>query len=353
MLSVLFLSACTIRKNPYALDLDFMYHCILDNHPGVYNEEDPEFRKNLQKFYDKAKAEIRNCKSDSESKKALSTFATCFRDPHLRLSWQNACKCKELEKISMAHIVNGIPWITLPTFSLSIQEEKEFEQLLIHITSFQTAQYIVFDLRGNRGGNSGYGTKIISALFGKAYAHQKWHAFTKEVYVDWRVSPENLDHISYLFMRSSDPYFKNLEHNLQASMVQKKKYYREYFYSPNCCDLKKDVIASPACKAKIILIIDTLNGSSALTFIDELKMMTENLILIGQKTSADRLYTEVRAVVFPSGLGHFVFPIKVFRNRHWRLDNQPYSPDIEYQNVHGSTSALQNFILTQIKEKKI
>ena len=79
--------------------------------------------------------------------------------------------------------------------------------------------------------------------------------------------------------------------------------------------------------------------------------MTKNIVLIGQKTKADRLYMEVRSLTLPSGSGNFFFPIKVYRNR-LRLDNEHYIPDIEFNNINN-TPSLQSFILEKIKKKEL
>ena len=94
---------------------------------------------------------------------------------------------------------------------------------------------------------------------------------------------------------------------------------------------------------KIILIISSDNFSAALDFVDEIKLMTKNVILISQKTKADRLYMEVRTIDLPSKTGKISFPIKVYRNRA-RGDNKPYIPNIEFTDIQN-TNHLQQFIL--------
>jgi hypothetical protein len=60
---------------------------------------------------------------------------------------------------------------------------------------------------------------------------------------------------------------------------------------------------------------------------------------------------EVRSLPLPSGTGIFFFPIKVYRNRP-RLDNEPYIPNIEFNDVHN-TPALKIFILEKIKNGQL
>ena len=101
----------------------------------------------------------------------------------------------------------------------------------------------------------------------------------------------------------------------------------------------------------MIVITDSFNVSAALDFIDELKIMTKKVVLIGQKTKADRVYMEVRSLPLPSGSGNLSFPIKVYRNRP-RLDNEPYVPNIAFKDV-GNTPALKTFILEKIKRGEL
>ena len=49
------MTSCAVKQNPLVNDLDFIYKLILENHPGVYNNEDPNFCENLENSYEKAK----------------------------------------------------------------------------------------------------------------------------------------------------------------------------------------------------------------------------------------------------------------------------------------------------------
>jgi hypothetical protein len=165
------------------------------------------------------------------------------------------------------------------------------------------------------------------------------------VFVDWRVSLGNVDHVASLCEKYPDyhQYFNRIKQGLQNSLAQGDQFYREYEDSN-----EKTSAYTSEYNSQIIVITDSGNVSAALDFIDELTYMTKNIILIGQKTRADRLYMEVRSLALPSGLGTFSFPMKVYRNRP-RLDNEPYTPDIEFQDV-ANTSDLKKFILSKMEK---
>ncbi len=350
----LLMTSYAVKQNPGVQDLDFIYNSILENHPGVYNDEDPNFCENLENSYATAKSAIKESRINSISKTIISDFAKSFNDVHLGVRWFDNIAQKQsaiTSKFSISELSNEVAWITLPTFYLKTEQEKDFREVIKRLLDLQTKKYIVFDLRGNHGGNSYYGSQIINALFGEEYAHQKKCLCNKKVFVDWRASQGNLSHISSLLTRdpTTNQYLQDVKDGLKESLEKGDVFYREYFYKT--CGPTKNITSESEFGFKVIVITDSFNVSAALSFIDELKIMTKKVILIGQKTNADRVYTEVRSLHLPSGFGNFYFPIKVYHNRP-RLDNEPYAPNIEFKEVHN-TPALQSFILEKIKRGEL
>lgn len=353
LLYLMLLGGCSLKKDPYVQDLDFIYNSILENHPGIYNKEDPNFINTFQTSYALAKSKIQRSEDIIYKKAVINDFAKSFNDTHLSVYWLDTIQQNKnfiAANFFITELSKNVTWIALPTFDLNSNQEKEFTKIIKNISELRTPQYIVFDLRKNRGGNSEYGSQIVDALFGVEYAHKKRCFYNQNTYVDWRASQENLAHISFLLEKyPQDNFLKTIECGLQKSIQVKQKFYREHL-SDTCNADKSTHAASKHPGLKIIIIIESVNVSAALDFIDELKMMTKNVILIGQKTKADRLYMEVRSVTLPSA-GKFNFPIKVYRNR-MRGDNEPYFPNIEFKDI-DNTSGLQNFILEKIEKREL
>lgn len=188
------------------------------------------------------------------------------------------------------------------------------------VKNFKKKNIIIFDLRGNQGGNSEYGSKLINNLFGLNYAEQQRNLNYKDIYVDWRVSKSNLNYLKDLYEQYKSSWIKNIIEGFETKLQERQSYYIELLFEES---LSINTSLLNPVKAKIIIIIDEKNVSSVLDFIEELKTMTSNIILVGKTTKADRLYMELRTVELPSKLGTFSFPIKVYRNRK-RGDNVPY-----------------------------
>lgn len=330
------------QDNKYLEDLIFIHNTIIENHPGIYNEQDPEFNANLKTAYFNAKSKLLKTKKNSTRKQIINDFAKSFNDTHLWIKWHDYTKTppqntpKEFKIIELDH---SAAWIKLPSFDLEKPQKENFWHLVSLISNLQPKKYIVFDLQKNQGGNSDYGSAIIDALFGKEYADQKRCLYNKNVYVDWRASIGNLNHISNLLKNHPQNWLRVVQNGIQNSINQNEHYYREH--SSEFC--KTNNSSSKISNTKIVVLIDSYNVSAALDFIDELKTMTKNVVLIGKKTKADRLYMEVRSIPLPSNLGIFYFPIKVYRNRT-RLDNQSYIPDIDYLETND-IKTIQDLIL--------
>ena len=219
---------------------------------------------------------------------------------------------------------------------------------------------IIFDLRGNGGGSSSFGTKLLESLYGKPHAEQEiFNATSKEV-VWWRATPANIAWLKdnpYVAHASPEAkkWLADMAQNLQKTLDTKEPFFKE-----RCDQIRTCLYACPNAKAKISIIIDASCASAALDFIDEAKACgKDDVILIGQPTSADSVYMELCGATLPSATGNSLqlfYPMKVYRNRA-RGHNQPYTPDIllhtETMKKHPTTpSGISNF-LNAIEEQKV
>ena len=341
LIGIVFLTGCkaTPQKNQ---DLHFIYSEIKNNHPGYYNKEDPHFRKHLVSSYINANKRI----STSNQHQIINDFITSFNDNHLSIKWYEdnliMNEISDIKKFQIKYLNPDIGWITLPTFIISPSQQKDFNLILKTLPNLRTKSLIVFDLRGNQGGNSDHGTQIVYSLFGEDYAKKQYNIANQNVYVDWRASVGNLNYIQDMYKSSkldwTTIWLKDIVTGLRESIDTKKLYYRTINTYKNI-----DYSVGPvnSCYAKIIVIIDHNNFSAALDFIDELKTVTSNISLIGKTTKADKLYMEVRNVTLPSGKGILYFPIKIYRNR-LRGDNEPYKPDFDFDT--NDNVGLEEFI---------
>jgi hypothetical protein len=76
------LISCTTNDDVYLKDLFFIHKAISENHPGVFNGEDPNFNNRLTRGYHAAKKKLMQSGSDSKKKNIITNFLQSFQDKH-------------------------------------------------------------------------------------------------------------------------------------------------------------------------------------------------------------------------------------------------------------------------------
>ena len=326
------------RSNWAERDLLFMQNMITIDHPGMVNVEDPDFKKHLSNAFLDAQAQLKITRTDQEKQRALDDFTRSFNDVHLGIFFDDQKVDTQITQQEDSHsfklkkMAHDTYWITLPTFMISADQRRNFEQIIEQLPALQTVQKIVFDLRGNRGGNSLWGLRIVQALFGKEYYLYRQQQYEQKITIDWRATKANIEHVKKIRQAVIGEFGKKSKEAHQISKIycgmkealrRNAPYYNEAM--PKV--FEKGIVPDPV-TANIVAIIDKDCGSACLDFIDELYAMNHAIVLIGQKTAADSVYMDRRDLRLPSNKGIFYFPIKVYRNRP-SGNNQPYFPDIQ------------------------
>jgi hypothetical protein len=133
-------------------DLHAIYRIIKENHPGLYNEEDPTFTTHLESAYH-AHAMLLNNQPQKEQQTIITNFIKTFNDNHLGVSWRNTQTTKTVHTQKLFSITEIAPrtlWITLPTFyNLSTEQSECFNTIIHTLSTATTGHTIIFDIRTN------------------------------------------------------------------------------------------------------------------------------------------------------------------------------------------------------------
>jgi hypothetical protein len=337
-------------------DLTFIHKTILENHPGICNTLDPNFLDQMEKNYKIAEQKLAWADTSQEKIKILEEYGESFHDAHLWVKYDlEKSEAKPVSQkmgvFTIQKLENETYWIKIPSFKPSKYQIVDLTKIIDSLPLLRE-QNLVFDLRGNSGGNSAWGNQILKALFGEDYANQQLIKSTLSVYVEWRASEGNLNHVQNQISYVKEQFGENhpTTHwikNTYAGMQQAYSMEECYYTEPSEVDSS---IASQNHESmfggNIVAIIDKNCGSACLNFIDGLKAMDTKVIFIGENTTADSVYMELRKVVLPSEQGTLGFPIKVYRNRP-RGHNIPHVPDIQYHPLEN-TEELQKFVIDKL-----
>ncbi|MCW3835954.1 hypothetical protein ACFQ1E_07875 [Sphingomonas canadensis] len=195
------------------------------------------------------------------------------------------------------------------------------------------ADLLLFDLRGNDGGSSGWMLQIAQAIWGKRYTDAKAEDGS---YPDYRISDANIANYRGAYEDAKargDAYATEWLARVVAAMEGAKAAGRP-FWSARNPDAGPLPDAGPnRVKARVFVFTDSFCASACLDAVDLLTAL--GAIQVGQETSADTLYMDIRDQDLPSGVLRAWIPTKVYRGRA-RGSNMPATP------LHRWTGSLED-----------
>jgi hypothetical protein len=246
-------------------------------------------------------------------------------------------------------------WVRLPNFHPSGPQETALKAIIRKLPDLRASELVVFDVRGNGGGNSQWGQELVTALYGSGYVGAVARDRSDHSYAEWRVSADNARYLDELspelrkrFGADSAAYrsFSDLAIRMHAAQAKGEAFVRQgddvaANEAAGNASVPKD--SEPLTHARVVLLTDASCGSACLDFAD-LLLPLRNVVHMGQPTGADTVYMDVRSVPLPSGLGTLSFAQKVYRGR-LRAHNQAYVPGVLFDGPIGDTAQLQAWVL--------
>ncbi len=240
-------------------------------------------------------------------------------------------------------------WVHLPNFQPDMAAEAELKKIIADMPALRSAETVVFDLRGNNGGNSQWGDDVLAGLYGKAFMDHRRALQDSQGYTEWRVSAANLKHINEITANQARQFgaesevariFRGLATRMRAGLRTGQPFVRQ---SEGAAPVVA-VTAPPALSsARAILVTDSNCASSCLNGADAV-LSLPGARHLGHTTGADTVFMDVRKVDLPSGLGVLVFGQKVDR-LGLRGNNKPWVPSLQYDGQIGDTDKLRAWVL--------
>jgi hypothetical protein len=242
-------------------------------------------------------------------------------------------------------------WVDVPTFYVSADSEVAAMHALIDSVRAEAGRnhewrLLVLDLRGNSGGSSEWGDELAGAVFGAAWAKAARDWLGDGVYVQYRVSADNLA-TARASVREAEQ-----RHGADSRSVAD---VRELADSMEAALRRGDaLLGRPGPRAgvprpapapvpgKVVVVTTASCFSACLDFLDVLRLHPA-VVQVGETTGVDTDYMENWGRPLPSGLSSIGYPMKVFRNRR-RLNNQAYAPRVPWTGAMGDTGALRRWI---------
>jgi hypothetical protein len=230
---------------------------------------------------------------------------------------------------------DGVLWIAARNFDLRPEDEADLKLMLDELRRTSGIKHVVFDLRGNRGGDSSVGWRLFEAVTGGLGFDEAGIEALPRTYAQWRVSDASISAARTRIDRSIDLHGADSERTRQArefldSLVAARDRGQPWLEQSAGHRITREEVARRHGRLKrfsgtVVMVTDHGCASACLDMVDLVKLVPGSIHL-GQATSADSVYIDVGWMPLPSG-NTLMLPLKVWRNRV-RGNNEPVVPEL-------------------------
>lgn len=248
---------------------------------------------------------------------------------------------------------NGVLWVRAGNFQLreGSGDRRQLETMLVGLAKVRDIRAIVFDSRGNRGGDSGIGDQMFEAATGGLDFDRTGLDSLPRYYAQWRVSEFLIQFWGSIIEKNTKLYGADsprvaeetaFRDKLRAAKVAGQAWVEQ---DAGRAITRAAVIARHGhlrrFDAKVALLTDAECVSACLDFAD-IVLRVPGAVHAGQTTGSDSVYMVSSRSLMPSGNALFM-PVKVWRNRT-RGNNQPLVPDVPVD-LEGDEAAIRGVVI--------
>jgi hypothetical protein len=256
--------------------------------------------------------------------------------------------------IAARTLADGTRWVSMSSFDGNPASfaGMALPSLIVSLRGEQArlaaAPAIVLDLRGNGGGSSDWSRQIAEILWGRGARDRAPRATSR---VDWRVSAANLASLrtareQQIVGGALSPamrrWFDRVIEGLEGALARGEALWRQPEDSGGAGEaLPGSAAAPPALRGPVYVVTDAACASACIDAVEQWRAL--GAVHIGQATSADTFYMDIRNERLPSELGSYSVPRKVYRGRS-RGSNEPVVPAHAFTGNIADTPALERWI---------
>jgi len=244
-------------------------------------------------------------------------------------------------------------WVGMPDFNGGISGDA-YTALYPKLAALKHTGWIVFDLRGNGGGDSSWGNRALQALYGEAYGEELGNtaAYIKSLIADQATIDLYRRYAGLKQFAASKPEFERVIPILEASLAQREGLARvDYTSKEDATALAAKVRRRPG-GPRVAAVIDRGCFSSCMNFVQQISSMADT-VLLGEPTIGYSPYGEIGQYKLPSGQGAIFVPSAIYTA--FQATREPFVPTIRYDGNMADDKKLMvwvNATLTGMKSRK-
>jgi hypothetical protein len=261
----------------------------------------------------------------------------------------------ETDRSNAYSFKDGVLWIRARNFNMNPEQVRKLDAMLKEVAVLQGVGRIVFDVRGNGGGDSRVGEQILVAARGGLEFDRRGLDSLPRFYPQWRVSDVSIDNLDRAVRKMGERYGSDSVQARQIEVLrerlkQAKQAGQAWVEEAGGPRLTRADIERRGGKLRrfagtVALVTDSRCASACLDFADAVRQIPGSVHL-GQPTGSDTVYLERGLTRLPSGNLLFL-PMKVWRNRV-RGDGEALVPDIPLHVDMNDDAAVRTATLTAL-----
>ncbi len=239
----------------------------------------------------------------------------------------------------IARLASGTYWVHASDFKPSGQVG--LDALVDRLSALGDAEAVVLDARGNGGGNSVFGYRLVHALL-----KERTPGSSSGAVAYWRVSPvarRTIEKHKALMEPLEGPaghttkFLARLLEDLDTAARDGEPFFKQMGSTVGGGESQ----GGATFRGKLVLVTDSRCASACLDFADLVRRVP-NAVHAGASTSGDTRYMDIAMEPLPSGATLWV-PMKVWHHRP-RGDNQPLHPHFPFDGDITDTAAVQAWV---------
>jgi len=248
--------------------------------------------------------------------------------------------------VGLHPLAPGLHWVGMPDFNGSTSGPA-YEALYPQLAALNTAQWVVFDLRGNGGGDSTWGNRALQALFGQAYGERLGQAasYEKRLIADEATIGVYQRYASLPEFAASKSDIEATVRSLQLAVARGNRMARESGSTREAAAALVAQLRQRPGGPRIAAVIDRRCFSSCMNFLQQIRAIDDTVVL-GEATNGYSPYGEIDTLKLPSGHGTLRLPTAIYSA--FQATREPFVPDLPYAGNLADDAALMQWVAARL-----
>ena len=250
--------------------------------------------------------------------------------------------------VGLTRLGAGKSWVGMPDFN-GARSAAAYEALYAQLARLPRSGWIVFDLRGNGGGDSSWGNRALQALYGAAWGTRVAEAGGTAKYL-----VANAATVAQLKLYIAAPEHAHSKAEFESDLAKVEAAIAAgdamALVSGQADAAALVTPASPRPHGpRIAALIDRGCFSSCMNFLQQIQASGDSVVL-GEATIGYSPFGEITRIDLPSGRGSLRIPTAWFKTT--QATREPFVPDFPYTGDMADDAAVMKWVSSKLDALK-